>query len=103
MLLDMPIAIAALESGKAPEECDYPVYLNTERAYLASCKKEPEADITECKYIKRLMVYDKAMYICSFVIYVLIYLAGDIIGSNLRRLVRSLLMQSEPIQSNIWT
>jgi len=65
MLLDMPIAIAALESGKHLR-----VWLScvphTERAYLASCKKEPEADITECKYIKRLMVYDKAMYICSF-------------------------------------
>jgi len=94
MLLDMPIAIAALESGKAPEECDYPAHLNTERAYLASRKKEPEADITACKYIELLMVYDEATCICSFVIYVLIYLAGDIIGSNLRRLVRSVLTQS---------
>jgi hypothetical protein len=90
----MPVAIAALESGKAPEECDYPAHLNTERAYLASHKKEPEADITACKYIELLMVYDEATCICSFVIYVLIYLVGDIIGSNLRRLVRSLLTQS---------
>ena len=70
MLLDMPVAIAALESGKSPEECDYAVHLNTECAYLASRKKEPEADVIACRYIELLVVYSEAMYICSSMIYV---------------------------------
>lgn len=70
MLLDMPVAIAALESGKSPEECDYAAHLNTECAYLASRKKEPEADVIACRYIELLVVYSEAMYIRSSVIYV---------------------------------
>jgi hypothetical protein len=57
----MPLAIAALESGKTPEECDYSRHLETEPAYLASCKKEPEADIIACKYISLLEVYQESM------------------------------------------
>ena len=69
MLLNMPVAITALELGKLPKECDYTAHLNTECAYLASCKKEPEADIIACKYIELLVVYDKATYVDSFVIF----------------------------------
>ncbi|KIM74378.1 hypothetical protein PILCRDRAFT_828356 [Piloderma croceum F 1598] len=61
LLTDMPLAIVALESGKTPEECDYAGHLETERAYLASRKKEPEADIIASKYISLLVVYEEAM------------------------------------------
>lgn len=60
LLTDMPIAIAAFESGKTPEECDYVSHVNTERLYLASRKKEPEADETNCKYITLLLLFKKA-------------------------------------------
>lgn len=60
LLIDMPIAIAAFESGKTPEECDYVTHLNTERAYLASRKKEPVADEVNCKYITLLILFQKA-------------------------------------------
>lgn len=63
LLRDMPVAIAALESGKTPEECNYTAHLNTERAYLASRKKEPETDIIACKYIELLLVYEEATYV----------------------------------------
>lgn len=56
----MPIAIAAFKSGKTAAECDYVTHLNTERAYLANRKKEPEADEVNCKYITLLLLFTKA-------------------------------------------
>ena len=60
ILDEMPQAIAALESGKTPEECDYAAHLEAERVYLASRKKEPEADVIASKYISLLKVYKDA-------------------------------------------
>ena len=60
ILVEMPQAITALESGKTPEECDYAAHLEAERAYLASRKKEPEADVIASKYISLLKVYKDA-------------------------------------------
>lgn len=61
LLTDMPIAIVVFESGKTAEECDYAGHLNTERVYLASRKKEPEADETNCKYVTLLIMFKSAM------------------------------------------
>lgn len=60
ILDEMPKAIAALESEKTPNECDYAAHLKAERVYLASRKKEPEADVMVSKYITLLKVYKDA-------------------------------------------
>ena len=60
ILDEMPKAIAALESGKTPDECDYAAHLEAERIYLASHKKEPETDVIASKYISLLKVYKDA-------------------------------------------
>ena len=57
ILDEMPKAIVALESGKTPAECDYAGHLKAERIYLASHKKEPEANMIASKYIYLLAVY----------------------------------------------
>jgi Kyakuja-Dileera-Zisupton transposase len=57
ILDEMPKAIAALESGKTPDECAYAAHLDAKQIYLASHKKEPEADVITSKYISILKVY----------------------------------------------
>ena len=56
----MPTMIAALQSGKAPEDTVYREHLEAEHQYLTSRKKEPEKDVIACEYISLLIKYEAA-------------------------------------------
>jgi hypothetical protein len=58
LLQHMPTMIAALQSGKAPEDSVYREHLEAERQYLISCKKEPEKDGIVCEYVSLLIKYE---------------------------------------------
>lgn len=60
LLEDLPGAIAALESGKTPEDCAYATHLVAERAYLVMRKKEPAGDAVGANYIGLLVAYEEA-------------------------------------------
>lgn len=52
--------IAALQSGKAPEDTIYHEHLEAEHQYLVSRKKEPEKDEIACEYVSLLIKYEAA-------------------------------------------
>jgi hypothetical protein len=56
----MPPMIAALQSGKAPEDTIYHEHLEAEHQYLVSRKKEPEKDEVACEYVSLLIKYEAA-------------------------------------------
>ena len=56
----LPIAIAALQSGKAREDTDYHQHLETEQQYLAARWKESDDDAEACDYVERLIKYHEA-------------------------------------------
>jgi hypothetical protein len=60
LLGELPVAIAALQSGKSAAEMDYHQHIKMEREYLASRKLEPEEDAVACEYISLLQKYEAA-------------------------------------------
>ena len=65
ILDELPIAIAALQSGKAREDTDYHQHLETERQYLAARRKESDDDAEACDYVERLIKYQAARLACT--------------------------------------
>ena len=60
ILTELPITIAALQSGKSQEHTAYVAHLDVECVYLISLKKEPEAHVFGCQYITLLHKYSQA-------------------------------------------
>jgi hypothetical protein len=52
--------IAALQSGKAPEDTIYHEHLEAKHQYLFSCQKEPENDGVACEYVLLSIKYEAA-------------------------------------------
>jgi len=56
----LPLAIAALQSGKMRDDTDYHLHLESECQYLAAQKKESDEDKVACEYIHRLLKHKEA-------------------------------------------
>ena len=63
ILDELPLAIAALQSGKMHDDTDYYQHLEAEHQYLGVRKKESDKDKVACEYIHCLLKYKEAQCI----------------------------------------
>ncbi|KAI0055191.1 hypothetical protein BV25DRAFT_1930474 [Artomyces pyxidatus] len=63
ILDELPLSIAALQSGKCAEDTDYHAHLQAEREFLLSRKKESKEDVFAAEYVDLLQKYHMARYV----------------------------------------
>jgi hypothetical protein len=68
LLEELPSAITSLESGKSHKDTRYHQHLESERAYLLSCRQESPEEEFACEYIELLIMHQKAKYILAILL-----------------------------------